>query len=133
MASQPYERAAVVSTVDPVNNNNATANGDYVDMSKFASALFICLAGAMDNTLDFSVRESQDTGGTGEQTLSGKAIAQETGGDDDNLQWVIQVKAEELSAGYRYVRPRVISGNGTTNLVAVVGLGMDPRYGPASD
>lgn len=130
---QPSERVAVVATVDPVNGNNAANSSDYVDMSKFASAMFILLAGAMDSTLDFKLVEATDSGGTGAQDLSAKAITQETGGDDDNRQWIINVKAEELSAGFTHVKAVATCGNGTTNLIAVVGLGLDPKYGPASD
>jgi hypothetical protein len=129
----PSEKAGVVSTIDPANITNTTANGDYVDMSKFHEVMFIALTGAMDATFDFLIRESQDTGGTGEQNLTGKAITQETGGDEDNLQWVINVKSAELAQGYRFVRPRVTTGTGTTNLIAVIGIALSPRFAPASD
>jgi len=132
MHSQPSERVAVVSVIDPANLNNATTVGDAVDMSDFHEAIFILAMGAVDSTIDFKLTESATSGGV-YTDISGKAITQETGGDDDNLQWVINLKAVELGSGMRYVKPSVTVGNGTTNLGCVVGLGLRPRYGPASD
>lgn len=132
MPTQPSERAAVVSVIDPANLNNATTVGDAVDMSKFHEAMFILAIGANDSTVDFKLTECATSGGS-YTDISGKAITQETGGDDDNLQWVINLKASELSAGMRYVKPSVTIGNGTTNLGCVVGIGLCPRYAPGSD
>ncbi|MFO0845881.1 MAG: hypothetical protein U0797_26450 [Gemmataceae bacterium] len=132
MSSQPYERVAVVGTIDPQNGNNSTLSTDYVDMSKFAEALFVFQLGAVDNTVDCLVRESTTTSDGGGQTLSGKSATQLTS-SDDNKQVVINVKAEELSIGYRYLRGRMAVGNGTTNMVSCVALGLVPRFGPASD
>ncbi len=132
MQSQPSERAAVVSVIDPANLNNATTVGDAVDMSRFHEAIFILAMGAVDAAIDFKLTESATSGGT-YTDITGKAITQETGGDDDNLQWIINLKAEELSAGMRYVKPSVTIGNGTTNLGCVIGLGLRPRHAPGSD
>lgn len=132
MQSQPSERAAVVSVIDPANLNNATTVGDAVDMSLFHEAMFILAMGANDAAVDFSLTESATSGGS-YTAISGKAITQETGGDDDNLQWVINLKSSELSAGMRYVKPSVTIGNGTTNLGCVIGIGLRPRFAPASD
>lgn len=135
MHSQPSERAAVAATIDPANLNNSTTDSDWIDLSKFREALFILIAGVIDNTIDFKLREAKDGSGTSAQDLTGKAITQETGGDDDNKQWVVNVKAEELTvnSGYTHVSARVTIGNGTTNLLGLVGLGMKAAYGPASD
>jgi hypothetical protein len=135
MQSQPSERAAVVATIDPANHNNSTVNSDYVDLSKFHEAMFILQLGAVDNTVDFKLRESRDTSGTGEQDMTGKAITQLTGTDDNKVA-IINVKANELTAQpnpYRYVRASATVGNGTTNIISCVGLGMRPRIGPGSD
>ncbi len=135
MQSQPSERAAVVATIDPANYNDSTQNTDYVDMSKFHEAMFVVLLGAVDSTVDFKLREALDTSGTDEQDITGKAITQFQSTDDDKVA-IINLKSEETTASpslYRYVRGRLTVGNGTTNIVAVVGFGMRPRFGPASD
>jgi hypothetical protein len=132
MSSQPSEQAAVVGKINPANNNNSTVNTDYVDMSKWHEAMFIFVLGAVDATSDFLVRESTDTADGGGQTLSGKSATQLTATDDNKIV-VINVKAEELSSGYRYLRGRMTHGAGTTNLSAAIALGLNPRFGPASD
>ena len=133
MHSQPSERAAVCATIDPFNGNNAATSSDAIDLSKFHEAMFVLLSGAIDSTVDFKLQESANSDGSSASDITGKAITQETGGDDDNKQWVICVKSEELSAGKRYVKAVATIGNGTTNLIACVGLGVRPRIGPASD
>ena len=132
MSSQPSERAAVVATIDPANHNNSTQTSDAVDMSLFHEAMFILIAGTNDSTIDFKLQESDSAGGS-YSDISGKSITQETGGDEDNKQWIINLKSEELSAGKQFVKASVTLGNGTTNFVGLVGLGLNPRFAPASD
>lgn len=131
MQSQPSERAAVAAKVNPANNNNSTQNSDAVDMNKFHEAMFILVLGAVDSTNDFKLQESPN-GSSGWQDISGKSITQ-LAATDDNKVAIINLKAEELSAGYRYARAVNTVGNGTTNITCAVGMGMKPRYGPASD
>jgi hypothetical protein len=132
MENQPGERMAVVGTIDPFNGNNATTLSDAVDMSKFHEAVFILSIGANDSTVDFKLTESATSGGS-YTDITGKAITQEAGGDDDNKQWVISLKSEELSSGKQFVKASVTIGNGTTNLISLVALGLRPRFAPASD
>src|SRR3954454_18723193 len=115
MTSWLHESVGVVSTIDPANLNNATTNGDYVDMSKFHEIMAVLQLGSVDATIDFSLRQSDDTGGTNEATVTGKSITQLTGGTQDNNTYVISLKSEELTGAGRYVRPRVVVASGTTN------------------
>ncbi|RMG90728.1 MAG: hypothetical protein D6706_18990, partial [Chloroflexi bacterium] len=83
--------------------------------------------------LDFQVHESKDSSGTGEQLLTGKSITQLTqAGTDSNKQVLVEVRADELSAGYTHLRGRLIIGTAASD-AAVIALGGDARYGPASD
>jgi len=132
MSSWLHERLGVVSTIDPANLNNATSNGDYVDMSKFHEVIAVLQLGAIDSTVDFSLRQADDVGGTNEAAVSGKSITQLTGGTQDNNTYVISLKSDELTGSGRYVRPRVTMGNGTSNFGCVIVLGV-PRFAPATD
>ncbi len=132
MESWPHERAVVVGKIDPANANNSTVNTDYVDMSKFHEALFIFQLGSVDNTVDCLVRESTNTSDGGGQTLSGKTATQLVASDDNKIV-MISVKSEEMSNGYRYLRGRMTVGNGTTNIIGAIALGLRPRFAPASD
>jgi hypothetical protein len=134
---QPSEKAAVVATIDPqaIAAGGGTVSSDWVDMRKFGEALFVLLSGAIDGPLNAKLQEAKDGSGTGVQDLTGKAMAA-WAATDDNKQAVFNLKAEELSlnAGYTHARLSVTSGGGaSTHTVAAVGLGLCPRFGPASD
>ena len=132
MMSQPYERAAIVGTIDPQNGNNTTQNTDYVDMSKFAEALFIFQLGAVDNTVDCLVRESTNTSDGGGQTLSGKSATQLTS-NDDTKQVVINVKAELERRSGSCMHARLCRGarvfNGAGLPLPALGMLVLPLYG----
>jgi hypothetical protein len=135
MSSQPSEQIAVVGTVDPQTVANTAKLTDAVDMSKFHELLAILLLGDMaSETIDFELQESATAGGT-YTTITGKAATQLAAHatNNDNKQIVINLKAEELSAGKQFVKGRVITGGATGGPACVVMLGVKPRYGPASD
>jgi hypothetical protein len=135
MTSQPSERIAVVGTVDPQTVANTEQLTDAVDMSKWHEAMFVLLLGNMAaETIDFKLMESDTAGGT-YTDISGKAITQLAAHatNNDNKQAVINLKAEELGTGKRYVKARVITGGATGGPAAVLALGVRPRFGPASD
>jgi len=133
MSSQPSERAAVVGTVDPQTVNSTEKLTDAVDMSKWHEAMFICLLGDMAaETIDFKVKESDASGGTYAALKSATQLAAHAS-NNDNKQIVINVKAEELSSGKRYLKGSLVTGGATGGPACVVALGTVPRIGPASD
>lgn len=131
-----YQRAALVATIDPQSAAANTYDTDGVDMSKFRRALFILLVGAMttDGTVDAKLQGSADNSTFVD--ITGKAITQLTeAGTDDNKQALLEISDAELtdaSSTYRYVRMRVTTAV-AASLIGAVGLGVDPRYHPASD
>lgn len=129
-ASLPSSRIALAGVVNPQNGNNSTLSSSYVDMRAFNEAMFIFLLGAVDTSIDIRIRETTNTSDGGGQTLK---TATGLGGTNDNKQVIVNVKASELTSGYRYVRGRITADNGTTNMMAVVGIGLSPVSGPASD
>lgn len=131
MMSQPSERLTVCGVVDPQTANNTTKTTGNVDLSKFHEAAFILLVGAIDSTVDFKLQESAD-GSSNWSDVSGKAITQ-LSGSDDSKQVLVNLKAEELAAGKRYVRGLVTLGNGTSQTICAVALGLKPHFGPAAD
>ena len=129
------ERLALLGTIDPDAYGTGTQGSDWVDMSKFMQVMFAVLAGALGSsaTLDFKVQEATSAAGAGAQDLSGKSITQLTeAGTDDDKQVLVNVRADELSDGYRYVRGLMTIGVATSDAGLVV-LGGDPTYAPASD
>ena len=99
-------------------------------MSKFREALLVVQTGSSDSTVDAKLQESNDPGfASGNSDISGKAITQLSA--QSNKVVLINLKAEKMTK--RYLRGVVTVGNGTTNLVAAVLLGVKPAFGPASD
>lgn len=131
-----HQRIAVVGTIDPQSAAAGTYDTDGVDMSKFRRALFVLLAGALgaSATVDAKLQGSADNSTFVD--ITGKVITQLTkAGTDDNKQALLEISDAELtdaSSTYRYVRMRVTTAT-AASLIAVVALGVDPRYAPASD
>jgi len=127
-----HEDVAIVGVIDPQTVNNTSVTSTWVDMQMFDEVMFVVSVGTTDVTVDAKLREATSDTGTGAQDLSGKAITQLSGTDDDK-QVVIRVKSDELSSGYRYVACVVTAGNATGADVSCVALGSGCRYGPATD
>lgn len=135
MGRKLNEQVAVVATIDPDAYGTGTQGSDYVDMADFEKVMWIVQAGALGSsaTLDFALYEATDDQGDGEQAISGKAITQLTeAGTDSDKQAIVEVRADELSEGYRYVRGILTIGTATSD-AAVIAVAGEARYQPASD
>ena len=129
------DRVAIVGAIDP---DAYSASGSYdkltdaIDMSRWGRAAFIVAAGDIDDTgtVDFKVSQCATSGGT-YTDLSGKAITQLVTADDDK-QAVVEVSADELGAGMRYLKGNLQTATAGSD-VAVIALGLDAREEPASD
>lgn len=132
-ASKPSERAAIVGTIDPQTVVNSEVFTDVVDMSKFQQALFICLLGNMSNeTIDFTLYTCDSDGNNATELKDCDQLAASASAND-NKQLVINLDAQELAAvNKRYVKAGLVTGNSSGGPAAVVALGMQPRFGPAS-
>lgn len=135
MSEKLTEMLATVGTIDPASRSaTGTVETDAIDMSKFHQVAFILLVGTVGatDTLDFKIRECATSGGT-YTDISGKAITQLTG-TDDNKQVLVNVRGSELTPGYRYVKGLLTHGGtaGTAD-IAVVALADQARFKPASD
>jgi hypothetical protein len=127
----PSERVAVVGVIQPINGNNATTLTAAIDMQPWGSLLAILQVGVIDQVVDFKLQECATSGGS-YTDISGKSITQ-AAATDDGKTYLINLQAEELASGSRYVKASVTVGNGTSSLVSVVCLGFDAKYGPGSD
>jgi hypothetical protein len=85
---------------------------------------------AQGATIDLALQEATDDTGTNAANIAGKAITQLTqaGGDGDDA-CVIEVRMEELTPGYDYVRAVLTIGGGACD-TALIGLGVVARYQP---
>lgn len=130
MAAWLHEKAAIVATIDPADQNGVTANSDYVDMSLYHEVMAILQVGVTGAaTGDFKARQATSTAGADEADISGKAITQIASGAGDAGQYIISLRADEMTM--RYVRFRLTVG-GASWLGAVLVLGV-PRFAPGTD
>jgi len=133
MASKLSEDMAVVAIINPQLADNTTVSSSLVDMSRFQKLMFIVNIGATDTTVNAKLRQAQDSSGTAEEDITGKAIVALTG-TDDNKQVIIEIDASELSDGFDHVSCDVIVGDGATGAhISCVGLAGHARYAPGSN
>tara|TARA_R110000824_G_scaffold122689_2_gene280048 strand:+ start:53 stop:499 length:447 start_codon:yes stop_codon:yes gene_type:complete len=132
--SIPTERAAIVATVDPANTGAGATDTDEVDHSQWNTTQWTLMLGTMasTSTVDFKLQSASSSGGSFSD-ITGKAITQLTeAGSDDNKQVVINLRADELTSGDRYVKG-VVTVAAAASWASVLTLGFDARHAPASD
>lgn len=130
---QLRERISLLGTVDPQTVADTEVYTDYVDMSKQDQALVLAMLGNMAaETIDVVVYEAKDGSGTGEQSLKSATQLAAHATNNDNDQIKINVRADELSAGFTHIRVGVVTGDSSGGPVSIAVLGGDARYEPAS-
>ncbi|MGH8578871.1 MAG: hypothetical protein ACREVK_01675 [Gammaproteobacteria bacterium] len=128
------EQLAIVSTIDPQTVTSMPQTGDYVDMSKYHSvAFFFALGDMAAETIDASVLEATSSAGAGAQALKAATQLAAHASNNDLKQIVIEVNASDLTAGFRYVAPKLVTGSTTGGPASCVGLAYKSRNNPASD
>jgi len=135
MGTKPSERAAIVATIDPASLTANTYVSDWVDASKFDNLMAVILLGAItaNGTFNAKLIQSQVAAGTNPIDVPSKAVTELTkAGSDDNKQVIINLRGDELTAGYRYVALSVTTAVAASLAGAAI-LGFNPNYGPASD
>ena len=127
-----HERLALVASIDPTGDATGTSTTDVIDMSKFKKVLFIVGTEtiAATGTVDFSIQEGTVRTSFNTSTAVG-AITQLVAADD-NTQALLEIDADALTDGYRYIRGILKQGTANSEC-AVYALGGDPGHMPASD
>lgn len=98
-----------------------------VDMAKYNNyAMAIAIAGATQyqGALTCVIAESTDNSTFSDTFLATVTIASATTDQVDTL----EVRAEEMTAGYRYLRTEVTPAAGTANALSVVNIRFNPRF-----
>lgn len=126
-----YEKLPIVAQIDPASTATTTTS-DVIDMRYFEKVLFVIQTGAVATSVDFWVNESTATGAgttTGTGTTALGNIAQLTAG---NQQAILEIDADDLGDGYRYIRG-VLTSVGAATVFSVTAFGYPGRYQPAND
>ena len=140
-SGKPSEVAAVVATVDPDAYAPAAQSSDAIDMANWHAALGILMVGDLgtDGTVTMKWQQGITSGGdyidvSGATTA---AIDQTDSPDPSNRQVKLDLRAEDLTDGYRYAKLVVTVTDETSPAnaasdVAAVALGVWPKIGIAS-
>lgn len=121
-----------VTALYPDNRAIGVYNTAWADASghhRFVVELFVGVIAAA-GTVDFVLQEATDAAGTNAANIAGKAITQLTqaGGDGEDTV-IIEVRCEELTPGYQYVRG-VLTIAGNTAYTCLSAKGVVARYVP---
>lgn len=129
---KPSDEIAVLGTIDPDAYSTGAQNSDWASFEYFEAMMFVVQAGILNSgaTLDFKLQEAKSSTGLSAADLSGKSITQFTTGDNDK-QAIINLRAEELSAGFTHARG-VMTVTTTGGDASAICLGFKPVHGPAS-
>jgi hypothetical protein len=129
------EKVAIVGVLDPAAASAAVRYTDVIDMSKWHQALGLFLLGNMDDAATVVCAAYRcDSAGNNAAAIKTETLTAAAGNDDTQV--VIGVRSEDLlpQATYnRYIKFGITNGAGGGGYAVVVGLGVDPKYGPASD
>jgi len=105
-----------------------SATGVGVDMAKYnnyAAIINVAFETAWQGALTCSIAESTDNTTFSTAYLATVTIASST---DTNQAESLEVRAEEMTDGYRYLRVEVAPAAGTGNLYSAVNVRFNPRY-----
>lgn len=132
----PSQLAAIVGVIDPDAAGTGAQQTGWISMSDFQCIMAIVMAGTLGTaaTLDAKLEQAQDASGTGAKDVAGSDITQLVKASDDDKQAIIECWAEDLDLAndFTHVRLSMTVGAATSDCGAVV-MGLNPRYGPASD
>lgn len=136
MAVKPSQRVGVVGVISPVSQGVGAVSSGWVDATAFHNYLAILKTGVLGTaaTVDAKFQQATDNAGTGAKDVAGKAITQLVKATNDNDQVTIDLKQEDLdfNNGFKFFRLTVTVG-AAASLVDAAILGLDPRYGFATD
>jgi hypothetical protein len=134
-----FEDLAVVATIDPDAYAADTYLTDAIDMSVYRRVGFIIQVGTMgtDATIDFTIQEADgasgsyvDIGGASSPTFAITQLTQ-AGTDQSDTQVLIEVKAEDLSAGNTHIKGELVIGTAACD-AAVLAVGAVAREMPVT-
>ncbi len=104
------ENGKVVAVAQPQLKNNGAAVVAECDCSGWNHATFILNLGATDTTVDAKLQES-DVSGSGFGDITGAAITQLSGTDDDKA---VAIEVDLTGPRKKYLKPVITVGNGST-------------------
>lgn len=129
------EKLAVLATLDPASVAASTVVTTWVPVANFHSFLAKISTGVLgaSATLDAKLRQATDASGTSAKDITGKAITQIVKATGDNIQALIECRADEVDSnnGFGYIALSVTVGAAASIFYAEL-LGGNPKSAPCS-
>ena len=107
------EMLALVATIDPDEYATGSQYSDGIDMQMHREVMFTLLTGTLSigSTIEFRIYEGTDEGhGTAGEAWVLLQAATDLAATDDDVQVIINIRADQMSAGYRWLRAAVVFG-----------------------
>lgn len=98
-------------------------------VNDYHRVVVIVSAGTLAGTLDVAVFQATNVAGTGAKIVTGKAITQLAGTDDEVI-CAIEIRTEELDVdgGFDCLRVQTTNADQASNVYEVLVFGFEPRY-----
>ncbi len=128
------EMLALVAAIDPDAYTTGTQESDEIDMQMHREVIFILQVGtiAVGSTVDFRIYQGVDNEGTAGESYVLLKEATALGDTDDDKQVIINVRADDLTAGYRWIKAAVVLGGTADNVdMSAVALADRTRFSHA--
>lgn len=129
------EKVAILATLDPASVAAGTVLTAWVPLANVGQLTALIQTGVLgaSATVDAKLRQATDSSGTGAKDVTGKAITQIVKATGDNVQAMVEMRAEDLDVnnGFAYVALSVTVGTAASQLSAAL-IGSSTRYNPAS-
>jgi hypothetical protein len=129
------EQLAILATLDPASVAAGTVATGWVPMANVQSLMALIQTGVLGTgaTVDAKLRQATDASGTGAKDIAGKAIAQIVKASGDNVQALLECRADDLDTnnGFGFVALSVTVANAASILGAAL-VGGNARFEPAS-
>lgn len=128
------QQLAVIGQYNPASIAASTVLTASIDMAKYRRVLFIVQCGVLgaSATVDFTVTQSATSAGSYIALSPAKSITQLVKASNDNSVALLEVAAEELTQGQRFIKGSITVGT-AASILGVIVLAGDGRYHPQSD
>jgi len=112
----------------PQTINNVAATSPVIDMSQYDRVMFVlCLGDMAAETIDFNVKSSAVVGMTSPTTVKSITQLAASASANDNKQVIIELQADDIADGQRYVQATAVTG-GATGGMGVIQVWGQARY-----
>jgi hypothetical protein len=129
------EKVAILATLDPASVAAGTVLTAWVPLANVGQLTALIQTGVLgaSATVDAKLRQATDASGANAKDIAGKAITQIVKATGDNVQALVEMRAEDLDVnnGFGFVALSVTVGAAASQLSAAL-IGSASRYLPAS-